>query len=386
MDPIKRRILFGGVRPRWLFRAAGLTGQLEFGGPSGAGAWLNNRLYRTEAEFKSLLSTLTTPACYITNTAGNLKLMPANSIHGYYGSDRGQLIEELATPLAPYARTLNALAWTASNMTVSAATGADGTASAAVQLTATANNATVIAPSIVSASSARRFAPYIRRISGAGNIDVTFNNGSTWTTLTAPTGVYTRIGAGATLANPQVGVRIATSGDVVLLDFANGESQSFDTSPINSDASRTPRAASSIIANDGTPLATAAQRAKAMFFQTDGVAGGSLNRMAAFVGGATIFYSSIAISNASNSASLGAAAILGAGTNAGVAKSAFGMDATSITGIANAGTQAISANAWSGNTGDMQFGNRAALDRALNGYLTRTAFGSAKGAFDGLTA
>lgn len=242
----------GSSRPSWVL--PGATTQLDL---ADRRAWLNGAAYYDEASIKALFSTFSTPAHFATDTDGVLRSVAANSLDSFTvpsGKCEGQLLEEARTPVAVYSRTLDPLAWTLTNMTRSSAVGADGQPGAATQLTATGANATAIAPAATLASAARRFAPYIRRISGTGNIDVTFDNGSTWTTLSAPTGVYTRIGAGATVANPQIGIRIATSGDEILVDFANGETGSSDTSPIATAGSLIIRAASNIYRDTGSEL------------------------------------------------------------------------------------------------------------------------------------
>tara|TARA_R110002074_G_C12558458_1_gene667631 strand:- start:26385 stop:27665 length:1281 start_codon:yes stop_codon:yes gene_type:complete len=124
----RRKILLMSGRPRWLL-AGNPSLQLDW---NTGNAWLNNRQYRGETAFKSLFSTFTTPACYVTDTAGVLKLMPANSEHGIYGSDRGQLIEEARTNLLTYSQAFDNAAWSATNAVVVAdnAAAPDGTVTA----------------------------------------------------------------------------------------------------------------------------------------------------------------------------------------------------------------------------------------------------------------
>ena len=129
-------------------------------------------------------------------------------------------------------RDLTNAAWTKTDCTAArTATGIDGVANRASRLTATGANATCL-QAVVNGSQARRFAPFIRRVTGSGNIDITLDNGSTWTTQTI-TGAWTRVvGISQTLANPTYGFRIVASGDAVEIDFAAIEDGTFDTSPL----------------------------------------------------------------------------------------------------------------------------------------------------------
>lgn len=93
--------------------------------------------------------------------------------------------------------------WTASNIT---ATSSNITASAGngtILQTYTGSNIDVI------------FSVELQRATGTGNIDITVDGGSTWTTVTT-TSSYKRFTVNDTNAtNPQFGVRIVTSGDSV---------------------------------------------------------------------------------------------------------------------------------------------------------------------------
>jgi hypothetical protein len=150
------------------------------------------------------------------------------------GAALGLALEAAKTSLAIRARELgNATYWTASSITTSTVQGVDGVAGAATRITATAGNGTVLGSSNTSASAARRLAPFIRRVSGVGNLEWTLNGGSTWTAFTGITSSWKRIGVGATVANPRVGFRVVSSGDAFDIDFANGETGLLDTSPMH---------------------------------------------------------------------------------------------------------------------------------------------------------
>ncbi|GEM_PF-3382959 len=156
------------------------------------------------------------------------------------GVTRGLLVEEARSTLVVKSRRLDDAAWTKSGITTGAIAGADGILGAATRLTASSANGTCIQASS-SASAARRFAPFVRRAAGTGTVQMTLDGGATWTTIT-PTSSYVRYGVGQTVANPTVGFRLGTSGDQIDVDFANGETGTFDTSPIEAGSSIVTRA------------------------------------------------------------------------------------------------------------------------------------------------
>jgi hypothetical protein len=137
------------------------------------------------------------------------------------------LFENQSTNLVLWSRDLTNAAWTKSNMTTAqTATGADGVANSATTLTATAGNATAL-QAITSASSARITGCRIRRRTGSGTVELTQDNGTTWTPVTVTTS-WTRVSiASVTSTNPTVGIRIVTSGDAVDVDYFQHEAQAF---------------------------------------------------------------------------------------------------------------------------------------------------------------
>jgi hypothetical protein len=159
------------------------------------------------------------------------------------GTYRGLLVEPGATNLALNSRNLTTASWTASNVTTAqTATGADGGANSATTLTATDANGTVL-QSITSASASRVFSAVVRRRTGTGTVEITQDNGSTWTAITLTTS-YQRFATPAqTLTNPTVGFRIVTSGDAIDVDFCQAETGSVATSPIVTTAGTANRAA-----------------------------------------------------------------------------------------------------------------------------------------------
>jgi hypothetical protein len=151
------------------------------------------------------------------------------------------LVEPAATNLALHSRDLTNAAWVKSNITANkTALGADAVASGATTLTASAASGTVL-QTITSASSARIFSAYVRRRTGTGVVQITQDNGTTWTPISL-TGSYSRFATPTgTITNPVVGFRILTSGDEIDVDFTQQEIGTVATSAIPTVASTVTR-------------------------------------------------------------------------------------------------------------------------------------------------
>jgi hypothetical protein len=172
---------------------------------------------------------------------------------------RGLLLEPGRTNIALRSRDFTQAAWVKTSITAALdVAGIDGASNTASRLTATAGDATAL-QSITSASAARVTSFFVRRITGAGTIEITQNNGATWTAITL-TAAWQRFTIPvATITNPVIGVRMATSGDVIAVDAAQCEGGTFATSPIITIASAVTRAA------DGGSLSIAVPGSFALF-------------------------------------------------------------------------------------------------------------------------
>lgn len=148
------------------------------------------------------------------------------------GARRGLLLEPGRTNAALRAQDFTQAAWVKTNITAARdVIDLRGLANTASRLTATANNATVL-QSITAASATRVTSFYLRRITGTGTVEITQNGGTNWTAVTL-TGDWQRFSIPfATITNPQIGIRIGTSGDVIAVDAAQCEIGTFPTSPI----------------------------------------------------------------------------------------------------------------------------------------------------------
>jgi hypothetical protein len=142
------------------------------------------------------------------------------------------LVEPNRTNLALHSRDLANAAWVKTDVTAAKdALGADAVASGATTLTASAASGTVL-QTVTAASAQRTFSAYVRRVTGTGTIEMTMDNGTTWTAITL-TSAYQAIRIpSVTNSNPVIGFRILTSGDAIAVDFTQLEAGFVRTSPI----------------------------------------------------------------------------------------------------------------------------------------------------------
>lgn len=145
-------------------------------------------------------------------------------------TDKGLLVEPIRTNVVLWNRDLTNVAWTAVNITaLKDQAGIEGTASAASKITAGAANGTIL-QAITLGSSARFQSAFVKRITGTGVVQMTMDNGSTWTTVPV-TSAWARVSIPSqTLANPTVGFRLVTSGDAIAVDFVQNENNGFAAS------------------------------------------------------------------------------------------------------------------------------------------------------------
>lgn len=137
----------------------------------------------------------------------------------------GLLIEESRANRLLWCRDATNAAWTATNVTTAKnQTGIDGVANAASSLTASADGGTCI-QTITLASGSRTSSVYLKRLTGTGNIQVSLD-GSTWSTVDLSNGLWNRIVISGTVTNPTVGIKIATNGDAVAMDYGQVEDNS----------------------------------------------------------------------------------------------------------------------------------------------------------------
>lgn len=143
--------------------------------------------------------------------AGNKLIRPAILNRARF-EEFGLLIEETSTNNVPYSEDFSQ--WTNTNITIESDSVSlpDGTNGTVNTLKATSSNGTSIIDCGI--FTGEQFMVWLRRKTGTGTIDITMNNGSSWTTV-AITNQWVRYRLAASVANPDVGIRIQTSGDEI---------------------------------------------------------------------------------------------------------------------------------------------------------------------------
>ena len=176
--------------------------------------------------------------------------------------------EETRTNLILHNRDLSQAVWTKTNMTCAkTATGMRTDVNGASTCTSSAGNGTVIQATVTGAAT-RSTSLHIKRRTGTGGVDVTRDNGATWTSITSrlsdtrwrrvvpyPTAgclggdciVVPAMVSG--IANPTIGIRLVTSGDAVDVDFVQDENGDGATSPILTAGASANRAVDSVTAS-----------------------------------------------------------------------------------------------------------------------------------------
>ncbi|NBU32926.1 MAG: hypothetical protein EBS36_07165 [Actinobacteria bacterium] len=196
-------------------------------------------------------------------------------------------MEPSAQNLVLHSRDLTNAVWSGSNVTTAKnAVGADGVASGATTLTATAASGTVL-QALSHASQSRIFSAYVRRVSGSGAIQMTTNGGTNWTTVTISS-LYTQVACAAqTVASGTVGFRMAVSGDVIEVDFTQGEVGPVFTSPIPTTTAPVTRNAD-VVSVSGAVSGSIGQTQGTLYAEVDAVNWTNLGRIFVVSDGTTL--------------------------------------------------------------------------------------------------
>lgn len=128
----------------------------------------------------------------------------------FYGTQTAKAEENLLLRSQDYSAT-----WTVTNLTpVTGKTAPDATTTA-TEFTASAGNAT-LTQAVTAIAGDYTFSVFLRRVSGAGNVDISAHSGGTWVTQTL-TSTWTRFTVTQTLTagSRTPGIRVVTSGDVI---------------------------------------------------------------------------------------------------------------------------------------------------------------------------
>lgn len=168
-----------------------------------------------------------TGAAIVTGASGVAATAPvdAGGPYGYWSE--GARADVLGTTAA-IRRTMADAGWVSGGggITVGAATGLDGVASAAASLTAAGANGTILFTTVLGAA-VRTFSAWVRRKTGTGTVNITGDNGATWTAITLTAAYQLVQFTTASAANPVVGFRIVTSADAIEVDFDTLEDATF---------------------------------------------------------------------------------------------------------------------------------------------------------------
>ena len=117
---------------------------------------------------------------------------------------------------------------------VTTTSGLDNVTNSASRLTAATTDAT-ITQLLTAATGTRTLSAYIKRISGTGTISLTRDGGTGWTDITSSlvTDSWVLVQMTSDVgANPTVGIKMGTSGDVIDVDCVQDEDGAWATSPI----------------------------------------------------------------------------------------------------------------------------------------------------------
>jgi hypothetical protein len=185
----------------------------------------------------SKLSTARSTAGWYFDSLGLLKQAAVNVPRFTYDykslEPRGLLSEPTRYNSVLWNRDLTNPVWVKTNINPALnQVGLDGVAASASSITATAANATVLQAFTI-ASEAKFQTAFIKRLVGTGTIEMTMDGGTTWTDVTPADAYWNRMSIPSqTLANPNVGFRIATAGDSFAIDLVQNEGGTYKTSPM----------------------------------------------------------------------------------------------------------------------------------------------------------
>jgi len=171
------------------------------------------------------------------------------------------------TNLALWGRDFSNAAWVKTSMTCTLnATGMRGDANQASTCTSTAINGTVL-QTITTAAATRSTSFRVKKVTQTGQIQVTRDNGTTWTDISAslssttwrwvvsaespgctgsPSNCIVVAAMTGSVLNPVIGFRFTNSGDSIVVDFAQDEDSAWPTLPILTTVASATRAAQTL--------------------------------------------------------------------------------------------------------------------------------------------
>lgn len=297
----------------------------------------------------------------------------ANTMRNCNGN--GALIEEARTNSALWARDMTNAAWVKVGMgNALNATGADGVANSATTLTATGTAGScaascTILQTLTLGSAADTYSVYLMRVTGSGAVNITINNLVGTTACTLVTTSFTRCTVTATLANPMIGIQLATLNDVVVADFNQLEAGSFASSAIPTTTVAVTRAADNITA---IGLLDIVFRSVSQFSITKFVVPSSTTNPRAFdVNGSFTMITGIPASQATLTANGAITSASVNGASGTITKMGGSLDANGKSLFLNNDVGTTSGIAGTFTSGTTMIGNNSSLNRALNSSIGR---------------
>lgn len=196
--------------------------------------------YRAAGEIPGITFTRSAATGTYLSNAGVLGTAAANVLrNNWFDTDAdgildapSALLEPTAQNIGLWARDLTQASWVNSNTTDALTqTGIDGTANSASLITATAGNGTIL-QTLASGSASRMYSAFVKRVTGTGTVNMTLDNGATWTAI-VPTNSWKRFSIPTQVfTNPIIGFRLVTNTDAIAVDYSNLVSTKLLTSPI----------------------------------------------------------------------------------------------------------------------------------------------------------
>ena len=286
--------------------------------------------------------------------------------------------EPAATNNAWHSSDFSDAVWVASNITKSSdgIDLPDGATGAAETLTASAANGTLL-QTITLASAANVFSVYLQRKTGSGNVDITLDNGATWTTkaLTGA-GTWDRVEfAGVAAANPIAGVRIVTSGDAIQMWAAQLETGTVATSYIATEGSTVTRNAD-ILSYDYQPPALLGSMSLA--YSLSGTPGSTVNGLTSNATSDWLNHASSLTPRWSSgtAGAWGTDAVVDTESKIGLTwEDGAGTEVQAYRGGSTDGTSALDANGFVAGTDELGIGSNGATGAAqMNGLFSEIKF------------
>lgn len=304
----------------------------------------------------------------------------------------GLLMEQTATNLALYSRDLSNATWTTSAMTCTKnATGIDGVSSSAS--TCTASNFIGSVTQAITTSGARVTSVFVKRVTGTSTLEMTRNNGGSWTALNssncfnATTYVAQNINSAnwsrcwvlSNVTNPVIGFRANADGDSFVIDAVQDEGTTFTdvpTSPIFTTSTTVARAGDVAYVNNPSDFSNTTGCMAAKIFKTSAGYAGANPRILETGGGRVVATGSAVYASDNTNTAIDYRTTFGTLLDV-VTRWTTSTNQLAI--VVNTGTPATASYDGSMLGTTVRFGIDSSGTQALNGWLANIRLGAATG-------